>query len=121
MPVGNVGADMTRGDGDFLPGRYSVGNAFLRGNVSITRRLQVLLSTEVIKNVFLDARALYLNRTGGNMPLQEFWAWVELGLGTKQYVISEIQKFNSLIDQRRVRSTSMVKRLQLTLKSNQLS
>ncbi len=81
MPVGNVGADMTRGDGDFLPGQYSVGNTFLRGNLSITRRLQVLLSTEVIKNVFLDARALYLHRTGGNNPLREFWAWVELRIG----------------------------------------
>ncbi len=81
MPVGNVGGDMNRGDGDFLPGNLAVGNTFLRGNLSITRRLQVQLSTEVMRNVFIDARALYQNRSGGNTPGKEVWAWLELRVG----------------------------------------
>ncbi len=81
VAVGNVGGDMTRGDGDFLPGQYAVGNKFLRGNLSLSRRVQATLSTELWSNVFVDARLLYQNRTGGNAPGSTFWTTVELRIG----------------------------------------
>jgi hypothetical protein len=81
VPVGNVGGDMLRGNADFLPEPFDVGNAFLRGNVSITRRVQMWLSAEVMTNVFVDTRARYQLRTGGNMPGENWWFSVELRVG----------------------------------------
>lgn len=79
--IGNMGGDMLRGDGDFLPFPFSVGNAFLRGRVSHTRRIQAWLSTEVFPNIFVDTRLQYLNRNGGNAPISTTWATVELRVG----------------------------------------
>lgn len=59
-PIGNVGGDLLRGDGDFLQG-----NRFLRGNVSHSRRIQAWFSGEVFTNVFTDLRLGYENRNGG--------------------------------------------------------
>ncbi|MCX7930207.1 MAG: hypothetical protein N2663_05750 [Chlorobi bacterium] len=81
VPVGNVGGDATRGDGDALPEPFAVGNRFLRGNVSHTRHFQAWISLEPIVNVFVDIRAEYVLRTGGNMPLDRWWWWVQLRLG----------------------------------------
>ncbi|MFM7775080.1 MAG: hypothetical protein ACKO9V_09660 [Candidatus Kapaibacterium sp.] len=81
VPVGNVGGDMLRGDADFLPEPFSVGNAFLRGNISTTRRIRMWLSTEVMTNVFIDSRALYQHRSGGNSPGERWWFSVELRVG----------------------------------------
>jgi hypothetical protein len=72
---------MLRGNADFLPEPFDVGNAFLRGNVSITRRVQMWLSAEVMTNVFVDTRARYQLRTGGNMPGENWWFSVELRVG----------------------------------------
>jgi hypothetical protein len=81
VPVGNVGGDMLRGDADFLPEPFSVGNAFLRGNMSITRRVQMWFSAEVMTNVFVDTRARYQFRSGGNAPGEQWWFSVELRVG----------------------------------------
>jgi hypothetical protein len=81
VPVGNVGGDILRGDGDFLPLPFDIGNRFLRGNVSTMRRVQLTCSTELYPNVFVDARAQYLNRSGGNVPTERFWFFLELRVG----------------------------------------
>lgn len=81
VPVGNVGGDMLRGDADFLPEPLNVGNAFLRGNVSVTKRIQLWLSAEVFTNVFLDTRARYQYRLGGNSPGEQWWFSAELRVG----------------------------------------
>jgi hypothetical protein len=75
-PIGNVGGDILRGDGDFL-----VGNRFLRGNVSFTRRINAWLSGEAWNNVFFDVRAGYENRNGGNRPGEFFFGSLELRVG----------------------------------------
>jgi hypothetical protein len=75
-PIGNVGADIARGDGDFLQG-----NRFLRGVVSTTRRLNVWFSSEVIRNVFTDVRLGYRNRSGGNDPGSSFFTTFEIRVG----------------------------------------
>jgi hypothetical protein len=81
IPVGNVGGDASRGDGDVLPAPFAVGNRFLRGNVSHTRRLEAWVSLEPVVNVFVDVRAEYRHRTGGNHPLEQWWWWVQLRIG----------------------------------------
>lgn len=81
VPVGNVGGDAVRGDGDVLPEPFAVGNRFLRGNVSHTRRVQAWVSLEPVVNVFFDLRADYMLRTGGNAPLERWWWWVQLRIG----------------------------------------
>ena len=81
LPIGNVGGDMLRGDGDFLPYPYNVGNSFLRGNVSHTRRIQAWLSSQIFQNIFADARLQYLSRTGGNYPINQLWFSLEIRIG----------------------------------------
>lgn len=81
VPVGNVGGDAARGDGDVLPAPFAVGNRFLRGNVSHTRLYQAWVSLEPAVNVFLDLRAEYMLRTGGNAPMERWWWWVQLRVG----------------------------------------
>ncbi|MCX8052039.1 MAG: hypothetical protein N3B17_09140 [Chlorobi bacterium] len=81
VPVGNVGGDASRGDGDVLPEPLAVGNRFLRGNVSHTRRVQAQVSLEPLVNVFVDIRAEYVHRTGGNAPMERWWWWVQLRVG----------------------------------------
>ncbi|MCX7937161.1 MAG: hypothetical protein N2971_05575 [Chlorobi bacterium] len=81
VPVGNVGGDALRGDGDVLPEPFAVGNRFLRGNVSHTRRIELWCSLEPWTNVFLDVRATYTRRTGGNAPVDRWWWWIQLRLG----------------------------------------
>ncbi len=81
VPVGNVGGDANDGNGDVLPEPFAVGNRFLRGNVSHTRRVQAWVSLEPIANVFFDLRAEYVLRTGGNTPLERWWWWVQLRIG----------------------------------------
>lgn len=75
-PIGNVGGDIMRGDGDGL-----VGNRFLRGNVSHQRRLRLWFSAEWLPNVFTDVRVGVLNRNGGNNPVSTGFASLELRLG----------------------------------------
>ena len=75
-PVGNVGGDILRGDGDDL-----FGNAFLRGNLSTQRRLRLWFSSEIVRNIFADARVGYTNRTGGNFPETFFFGSVEIRVG----------------------------------------
>ncbi|MBX7156282.1 MAG: hypothetical protein U0Y96_04150 [Candidatus Kapaibacterium sp.] len=81
IPVGNVGGNMLRGDGDFLPTPYNVRNEFLRGNVSHTRRLTAWFSTQVYSNIFADVRAQYTNRNSGNNPMQQLWFSFEVRVG----------------------------------------
>jgi len=81
IPVGNVGGDATNGDGDVLPEPFAVGNHFLRGNISHSRRVQLWASLEPIVNVFFDIRAEYMLRTGGNAPLERWWGWIQLRIG----------------------------------------
>jgi hypothetical protein len=76
VPVGNVGGDIQRGDGDFL-----YGNAFLRGNVSHQRRLRLWFSAEWMPNFFTDLRVGYTNRNGGNTPEDFFFGSLELRVG----------------------------------------
>ena len=76
VPVGNVGGDIQRGDGDFL-----YGNAFLRGNVSHQRRLRLWFSAEWMPNIFTDLRIGYTNRNGGNTPEDFFFGSLELRVG----------------------------------------
>ncbi len=81
-PVGNVGGDALRGDGDFLfPEPYRIGNRFLRGNVSYSRRVRFLFSAEVLANIFTDIRFAYQNRNGGNAPGENYWLTFELRVG----------------------------------------
>lgn len=62
-PIGNVGGNILRGDGDDI-----YGNNFLRGNVSTQRRLRLWFSAEWLTNIYTDVRIGYTNRTGGNYP-----------------------------------------------------
>jgi hypothetical protein len=75
-PIGNVGGDILRGDGDDL-----VGNRFLRGNVSYQRRVQLWFSAEWWPNVFTDLRVGYTNRNGGNTPGDFLFTQLELRFG----------------------------------------
>jgi len=75
-PVGNVGGDILRGDGDFL-----YGNSFLKGNVSTTRRINVWFSAEWIKNLFTDLRIGYSNTSGGNTPGSFLYGSLEVRIG----------------------------------------
>lgn len=75
-PIGNVGGNILRGDGDDL-----VGNRFLRGNVSYQRRLQLWFSAEWWPNVFSDLRLGYTNRNGGNTPGEFFFTSFEIRVG----------------------------------------
>lgn len=75
-PIGNVGGNIARGDGDFLSG-----NTFLRGNVSYQRRLRLWFSAEWLPNVFTDLRVGYTNRNGGNTPENFFFGALELRVG----------------------------------------
>jgi len=76
QPIGNVGGDMLRGDGDFLQG-----NTFLRGNMSTQRRVQLWFSAEWFSNIFTDVRVGYTNRTGGNTPDSFGFASFEIRVG----------------------------------------
>ncbi|MCX6140977.1 MAG: hypothetical protein NTX15_09145 [Candidatus Kapabacteria bacterium] len=76
VPVGNVGGDILRGDGDFISG-----NAFLRGNVSYQRRIRLWFSAEWFPNVFSDLRVGYTNRNGGNTPESFFFGSFEIRIG----------------------------------------
>lgn len=75
-PVGNVGGNILRGDGDFL-----AANAFLKGNVSHTRRVGGIFSAEFFKNFFTDFSFYYESRTGGNTPLRQWWGGLQARLG----------------------------------------
>ena len=75
-PVGNVGGDILRGDGDDL-----YGNAFLRGNVSHQRRIRLWFSAEWWTNIFTDLRVGYTNRNGGNTPESFFFGSLEIRVG----------------------------------------
>ncbi len=75
-PIGNVGGDILRGDGDDL-----YGNRFLRGNVSYQRRLRLWFSAEWLPNVFTDLRVGYTNRNGGNTPESFFFGSFEIRVG----------------------------------------
>lgn len=81
-PVGNVGGDALRGDGDFLyPEAIRVGNRFLRGNVSYMRRVRLDFSAEPYPNIFTDLRLHYQNINGGNTPGERLWTTLELRVG----------------------------------------
>ena len=75
-PVGNVGGDILRGDGDFL-----VGNRFLRGNVSHMRRVNLWFSAEPFTNIFTDVRLGYRHRNGGNSPGEFLFTSFEVRIG----------------------------------------
>jgi len=75
-PIGNVGGDILRGDGDDLQG-----NRFLRGNISYQRRINVWFSAEWMPNIFTDVIAGYVNRNGGNTPEQYVSAALQVRLG----------------------------------------
>lgn len=76
VPIGNVGGDILRGDGDFIQG-----NRFLRGNLSTTRRVSLWFTAEWMPNVFTDLRAGYQNTSGGNAPGSFGFGSLELRLG----------------------------------------
>ncbi len=76
VPVGNVGGNMLRGDGDAL-----TGNAFLRGNVSHQRRIRLWFSAEWLPNIFSDVRIGYTNRNGGNAPEDFLFGSFEIRIG----------------------------------------
>ena len=76
QPIGNVGGDILRGDGDFLQG-----NKFLRGNMSYQRRLQLWFSAEWLTNIFTDVRIGYTDRTGGNSPERFMFGSFEIRVG----------------------------------------
>ncbi len=75
-PIGNVGGDVLRGDGDDLQG-----NRFLRGNVSHQRRISVWFSAEWWHNIFTDVRFGYTHRNGGNDPGQFVFGSLEIRVG----------------------------------------
>lgn len=75
-PIGNVGGDMFRGDGDDLQG-----NRFLRGNISYQRRVRLWFSAEWWHNIFTDVRIGYTNRNGGNTPGNFFFGSLEVRVG----------------------------------------
>ncbi len=75
-PVGNVGADILRGDGDGVRGAR-----FLAGVMSYQRRLRLWLSAELWHNIFTDVRIGYTSRTGGNSPEQFFSGTLEFRIG----------------------------------------
>lgn len=76
VPVGNVGGDILRGDGDFI-----VGNRFLRGAVSHMRRVSAWFSSEVWPNIITDVRVGYTNRNGGNTPESFLFTSLEIRVG----------------------------------------
>jgi hypothetical protein len=76
VPIGNVGGDILRGDGDALSG-----NAFLRGNVSHQRRARLWFSAEWANNIFTDLNIGYTNRNGGNSPTDFFFGALEIRIG----------------------------------------
>jgi len=76
VAIGNVGGNISRGDGDFLQG-----NRFLRGVVSHSRRVNLWFSSELLTNVFADVRVGYRNRSGGNDPGSVMFGSVELRVG----------------------------------------
>ena len=76
VPIGNVGGDILRGDGDALSG-----NAFLRGNVSHQRRARLWFSAEWSNNIFTDLNIGYTNRNGGNSPTDFFFGALEIRVG----------------------------------------
>jgi hypothetical protein len=76
LPIGNVGGDILRGDGDFL-----APNRFLKGNISHSRRVHGTLSAEFFPNFFTDFSVHYESRNGGNKPLQQFWGTIQLRIG----------------------------------------
>jgi len=76
IPIGNVGGDILRGDGDML-----APNRFLRGRRSIQRHLRLQLEAEWLPNVMSFLTLDYSNRTGGNNPLRQVWLLLELRLG----------------------------------------
>lgn len=76
VPIGNVGGDILRGDGDGL-----AGNTFLRGNVSYQRRVRLWFSAEWMPNIFTDLRIGYTNRNGGNTPENFFFGSFEIRVG----------------------------------------
>ncbi|NQW31052.1 MAG: hypothetical protein HQ472_11140 [Ignavibacteria bacterium] len=75
-PIGNVGGDALRGDGDFLQG-----NRFLRGVLSYQRRVRIWFSAEWLPNVFTDLRIGYTHRSGGNTPSEFFFGGLEVRIG----------------------------------------
>jgi hypothetical protein len=75
-PIGNVGGDVLRGDGDVL-----APNRFLRGNLSLMRRFQLRLAAEWIPNVLSFFNLGYLHRSGGNTPLRQLWGALEVRIG----------------------------------------
>lgn len=75
-PIGNVGGDILRGDGDDLQG-----NHFLRGIVSYQRRISVWFSAEWWHNIFTDVRVGYTNRNGGNTPVEFLSGSLEVRIG----------------------------------------
>lgn len=76
LPIGNVGGDILRGDGDML-----APNRFLRGVRSFTRRLQLQLAAEWLPNLMGFFTLGYLHRSGGNTPTHQVWGVVEIRLG----------------------------------------
>mgnify|MGYP001772960714 CR=1 FL=1 len=76
VPIGNVGGDILRGDGDMLQP-----NRFLHGVRSFTRRLRIELAAEWLPNLVSVLTAEYLHRTGGNAPTRRLWGTLELRLG----------------------------------------
>lgn len=76
VPIGNVGGDVLRGDGDAI-----TGNAFLRGNVSYQRRLRLWFSAEWWPTIFTDLRLGYAHRNGGNSPSSFFFGSFEVRVG----------------------------------------
>ncbi|MCS6965272.1 MAG: hypothetical protein NZ473_00685 [Candidatus Kapabacteria bacterium] len=76
LPIGNVGGNVLRGDGDVL-----APNRFLRGKRSDTRRFHLQLAAEWLPNVISFFTVGYFNRTGGNFPLQQLWGTLEFRFG----------------------------------------
>lgn len=75
-PIGNVGGDALRGDGDFVQG-----NRFLRGVLSYQRRVRIWFSAEWLPNIFTDVRVGYTHRNGGNNPAEFFFGALEVRIG----------------------------------------
>ncbi|GBD07252.1 hypothetical protein HRbin21_01068 [bacterium HR21] len=76
VPIGNVGGDILRGDGDML-----APNRFLRGVRSSTRRFQLQLAAEWLPNLRGFVTVGYLHRSGGNAPTRQLWGVLEIRLG----------------------------------------
>ncbi len=74
--IDNVGGDILRGDGDMRSP-----NRFLRGRRSFQRHVRLQLEAEWIPNFVSFLTLGYLHRTGGNEPLRQVWALLELRIG----------------------------------------